>query len=399
VGGVEVSVDGGATWRRATGRASWSYSWTPTTAGQYTIRSRAADDSGNLEAPSAGRTVTVGTTTDTTPPTISTRSPASAATGVSQTANVTVTFSEAMNASTISTSTFELRDAANTLISATVIYDATTRVATLNPSPTLAAQAVYSVRVRGGATDPRVKDVAGNAMAADSVWSFTTGGDTTPPTITARSPLAAATGVALSANVTATFSEAMTSGSINSSTFTLRDPAGNAVAGAVSYSSTTRVATLNPSGTLALSGGTVYTATVRGGTGGVTDSAGNPLATDAIWTFTTTPPVVSATVPSSGATSVSRTANITATFNGPMNASTINGTTVTLQTTGGIAIPAVVTVTTLSSGATRAVLNPNGTLSSLTTYRVTVRGGSTGVKTPTGVDLAADRTWTFTTQL
>ena len=29
VGGVEVSTDGGATWHRATGRASWSYSWTP----------------------------------------------------------------------------------------------------------------------------------------------------------------------------------------------------------------------------------------------------------------------------------------------------------------------------------------------------------------------------------
>ena len=82
-----------------------------------------------------------------------------------------------------------------------------------------------------------------------------------------------------------------------------------------------------------------------------------------------------------------------------MNASTINGTTVTLQTSGGTAISAVVSVTTLSTGATRAILNPNSTLSALTTYRVTVRGGSTGVKTPTGVGLATDRTWTFTTGL
>src|ERR1700747_3743683 len=28
VGGIEVSVDGGQTWHRATGRESWSYSWT-----------------------------------------------------------------------------------------------------------------------------------------------------------------------------------------------------------------------------------------------------------------------------------------------------------------------------------------------------------------------------------
>ena len=180
-----------------------------------------------------------------------------------------------MNASTIGTGTIELRTAANVVVASAVTY--ASNVATLNPAPTLAAQAVYTVIVRGGASG--VTDVAGNALAADVSWTFTTGGDATPPTITARSPGSAATGVALSANVTATFSEAMTAASITSSTFTLRDPAGNAVAGVVSYNTTSRVATLNPSGnSLALSGGTVYTATIQGGAGGVTDSAGNPLA-------------------------------------------------------------------------------------------------------------------------
>ena len=60
VGGVEVSVDGGATWHRANGRANWTYSWTPSAAGPVSIKSRAVDDSGNLEAPGAGVTVTVG---------------------------------------------------------------------------------------------------------------------------------------------------------------------------------------------------------------------------------------------------------------------------------------------------------------------------------------------------
>ena len=50
VGGVEVSVDGGATWHPATtGRESWSYTWTPAVSGQVTVGSRAVDDSGNLE--------------------------------------------------------------------------------------------------------------------------------------------------------------------------------------------------------------------------------------------------------------------------------------------------------------------------------------------------------------
>ena len=60
---VEVSTDGGATWRTATGTQSWSYSWTPAGPGSAnssaTLRARAFDDSGNLETASAGITVTI----------------------------------------------------------------------------------------------------------------------------------------------------------------------------------------------------------------------------------------------------------------------------------------------------------------------------------------------------
>jgi hypothetical protein len=49
VAGVEISVDGGTTWHPASGRGSWTYSWTPTVTGQVTIKSRAVDDSGNLQ--------------------------------------------------------------------------------------------------------------------------------------------------------------------------------------------------------------------------------------------------------------------------------------------------------------------------------------------------------------
>ncbi len=59
VGTVEVSTDGGVTWRRATGRQSWSYTWTAYTSGSINIKSRAADDSGNLQVPGAGINVTV----------------------------------------------------------------------------------------------------------------------------------------------------------------------------------------------------------------------------------------------------------------------------------------------------------------------------------------------------
>jgi Domain of unknown function (DUF4082)/Bacterial Ig-like domain/Bacterial Ig domain len=285
VGGVEVSVDGGTTWRRATGRASWTYSWTPTATGTVTIRSRAADDSGNLEAPGAGRSVNVVSAVDLTPPTITARSPAIGATGVSRTANMTVTFSEVMSASTIGAATFELRDPANNLVAAAVSYNSTTRVATLNPTPTLAALTTYTVRVLGGAAG--VKDATGNALAATVTWTFTTVTDTTAPTISARSPASGATGVSATANVVVTFNEDMAPATINTNTVQLTNPGGTLITAAVTYNTATRQATLDPSVTL--SAFTVYTVTVRGGTTDprVKDGAGNALASTTTWQFRT----------------------------------------------------------------------------------------------------------------
>ena len=59
VAGVEVSTDGGTTWHPASGRENWSYSYRPSTTGSATIKSRSVDDSGNLETPSAGISLTV----------------------------------------------------------------------------------------------------------------------------------------------------------------------------------------------------------------------------------------------------------------------------------------------------------------------------------------------------
>jgi hypothetical protein len=59
VAGVEVSTDGGTSWFKATGRENWSYSWVVQASGTYTIRSRAVDDSVNVETPTTGKQVTV----------------------------------------------------------------------------------------------------------------------------------------------------------------------------------------------------------------------------------------------------------------------------------------------------------------------------------------------------
>lgn len=286
VGGVEVSVDDGATWKPANGRASWSFAWVaPGTPGSVTIRARAIDDSGNFSPTGTAVTVNVGTV-DTTAPTVTGIAPSNNASNVPVGTAVTATFSEAMDPSTINTTTFTL-SRSGTAVAATVNYNASTRVATLQPSSPLAGSTVYTAVVRGGGTDPRVKDLAGNALASNRQWSFTTGVvDTTAPTISSLSPAANATGVARGTSVSVTFSEAMNTSTINAGTFTLTNNSTGAVVNAtLSYSSNQRRATLTPSANLAAR--TTYTARVLGGSSGVADLAGNRLASTRVWSFTT----------------------------------------------------------------------------------------------------------------
>ena len=47
---VEISTDDGRTWDRASGTTSWSYAFVPKSTGPHVIRTRAVDDSANLEA-------------------------------------------------------------------------------------------------------------------------------------------------------------------------------------------------------------------------------------------------------------------------------------------------------------------------------------------------------------
>src|SRR5207247_1491440 len=91
-----------------------------------------------------------------------------------------------------------------------------------------------------------IKDLAGNPLAPFS-WTFLTG----PRATYVVTPAAGATGVPTTANVTATFSEAITG---VSKYFTLKTSSGVAVPATVTYDAATRVATLHPTAPL-LSGG------------------------------------------------------------------------------------------------------------------------------------------------
>ncbi len=118
---------------------------------------------------------------DTTAPTVTAVGPIGGVSGVSATSNVLATFNENMNAATITTTSFLLRNPANQVIPASVTYNSSTRTATLDPTSALAYLTTYTAVVKGGATDPRVKDTANNALASDYTWSFTTAAPPPPP--------------------------------------------------------------------------------------------------------------------------------------------------------------------------------------------------------------------------
>ncbi|MFC0532170.1 Ig-like domain-containing protein [Phytohabitans kaempferiae] len=105
------------------------------------------------------------------PPTVQSSTPAHGSTTASTTGPITVTFSEPMAAATINTTNVELRTSGDTLVNRTVTYDAGTSSAVITPSAALSAGATYTVIVKG---NPGVTDTAGNTMAANHTFSFTT---------------------------------------------------------------------------------------------------------------------------------------------------------------------------------------------------------------------------------
>lgn len=186
---------------------------------------------------------------------------------------LSATFSTAMDPATITSSTFILKKGTVSVAGAVSCSGAT---ATFTPSASLEANTVYSATITTGA-----KDNGGNALASNFNWTFTTAAlvDNTVPTVLTVVPVTNAASVAVDTKISVTFSEAMNSSTITSSTFGVKQGT-TSVSGSVTYSAGT--ATFTPSAKLA--GGTKYTVTV---TTGVKDASGNSMAADYSWSFTT----------------------------------------------------------------------------------------------------------------
>jgi len=322
-----------------------------------------------------------GTNPTVTPPTVASVTPVNGATGICPNATVTVTFSKAMNPSTVNATTFTVAPG----VVGTITHDTTNTIFTFTPSNPLALSTAYTATITTGA-----KDMFGNALASNFVWTFTTGANPcAPPTVISVTPPTATTGVCPSTVVTATFSEAMNPSTINTATFTLTGPGTTPVTGVVTYNAST--ATFTPSSSLALN--TLYTATI---TTGARDLFGTALASNFVWTFTTSttacaPPTVISVAPPNLSTGVCPSTVVTATFSEAMKPSTINSTTFTLTGPGSTPVAGTVTYVVSSDVATFTPTNP---LALNTLYTATI---TTGAQSLAGDPLASDFVWTFTT--
>lgn len=213
---------------------------------------------------------------------------------------------------------------------------------------------------------------------------------TNAPTVLSVTPANSATGVALSAVVTAKFSEAMDEATFLTTTFTLA--AGTTpVTGTVAYDAASKTATFTPSANMTADA--LHTATI---TTGVKNPLGVALASNVVWIFTPgistdiIPPTVSSKFPLDSATGVAVTSIITATFSEGMDPSTIATAHFTLKE-GANLIPGTVTYDVQNK---KAHFAPVENLEGSKTYTATV---TTDVKDLGGNALAADVVWTFTT--
>jgi len=312
-------------------------------------------------------------TTGVSPSVIST-DPINLATGVVLNKIVSATFSVPMDYLTITGTTFTLKQGTD-VIAGAVTYNGT--VASFTPTNDLLPGLIYTGTITTGA-----KSLLGVPLAADYVWTFTTGAS---PTVTSTDPINLANDVVLNKRITAIFSLPMDPLTVNGITFTVKQGI-TPLLGAVSYNGTT--ASFTPS--VNLIAGTVYTGTI---TTGAKSLIGIPLAADYVWTFTTgvaQVPKIILTDPIDKSTGVAVNKTIGATFDMPMDRTTLVSPATTFTLMQGTTVIAG----TVTYSSANAYFKPSADLLFGTTYTATI---TTGAKNVAGTPIARDSVWTFTT--
>ena len=152
------------------------------------------------------------TATTTTAPTITGRVPASGATGVIENADITVTFSQQMNTTTIDTTSFGLNNGASGTISYTTSPTNNGTIAKFTPSPNLVADTQYTATVTTSVANRCTIPLAANATNG---WNFVVRG-TAAPYVADSAPANGAENIPITSPITINFSSRVhTLGSAN----------------------------------------------------------------------------------------------------------------------------------------------------------------------------------------
>lgn len=308
-------------------------------------------------------------------PVVTSTNPLDGAINVPLDQTITVLFNKEMNPTTFTQSSFIIEEAGSVVIAGNVSLSGAT--ASFNPTNALLINTTYV-----GTVKTLVKDMDGNALQEDYVFTFSTG-STVTPVVASTDPMDLATNVFLNKTVAANFNMLMNHSTINTSTFTLRQGT-TEVLGVVSYSGQT--ALFNPTNNLL--DATEYTATI---TTGARNVQGTALVSDYTWTFTTgavAGPTVISTDPMNNASGVALDKVITAVFSEAMDNTTINNTSFTLKNGSTVITGA------LSYSGTTLTFIPGSPLLEGTTYTGTI---TVDAQSLSGVALANDYIWNFNT--
>jgi hypothetical protein len=272
---------------------------------QYSFTVVAADAEGRPVTGDLRSTFTTVAQVDTMAPTLVSSTPAAAAMDVPLSSAVSLTFSEAMDPSSLAVTL----EPAKTLGEAT--WSAGNTVASF-AAPMFDGKTNYTLQYSG-------TDKAGNPVAGSLSFSTATPPDTDAPTVLSNAPAANAMAVPTNAVLSISFSEAMNKATVDAA-FSISP----AVAGTALWDGTDTLRTFQPSAPLAPS--TQYTVTVGVG---ARDRTGNALASPFSFTFTTaaaadtTRPTVVSTSPDNGELGVAPNTKLTVTFSEPMDKASV----------------------------------------------------------------------------
>jgi len=396
IGPAGASVTGTVTYSGTTATFTPATPLAPSSMYTATISTGATDAIGTALANNFVWSFSTGTI-----PTVISTNPVNGATSVPINRKITATFSEAMNPATVTAAgVFSLMvTTGGALVPGTATFVAANNTVIFSPTANLLPNTQYTATISTAA-----KSAAGNGLAANYIFSFTTGAtaDLTAPTIISTVPASAAINVPTNQTITATFSKPMDPSTIVASgTFTVAvaGVGGAAVAGTVSYTGTT--ATFKPTANLAAS--TQFTAKI---TAAAKDLSGNALGAGVApnpWNFTTgtgpntTAPTITFTSPANVATGVALNKTVNATFSTAMDPLTITAPGTFTLAVAGVNGAAVTGTVTYDSQTNIATFAPSTNLTASTQYIATVTNSA---KDLAGNALAAGlvpNPWNFTT--